>query len=86
MADACFRAARDTFLFLGCSLSADRTIQTLLKVAQDEGPEKLPRHYAVIPCPTNTARKIAIQQRLADATYYSDLVPVTGTGVCRRDS
>jgi hypothetical protein len=56
-----------TFLFLGCSLSADRTIQTFLKVAQDEGQQNLPHHYALLPCPTQPARRIAIQQRLADA-------------------
>ncbi len=56
-----------TFLFLGCSLSADRTIQTFLKVAQDEGPENLPHHYALLPRPTDATRKTAIQQRTADA-------------------
>jgi hypothetical protein len=56
-----------TFLFLGCSLNTDRTILTFLKVAQDEGPENLPHHYAVLPRPTDSARKNAIQQRLADS-------------------
>ena len=40
-----------SFLFLGCSLSVDRTIQTFMRVATDEGPESLPHHYAVLSSP-----------------------------------
>jgi hypothetical protein len=56
-----------SFLFLGCSLSADRTIQTFMRVAQLEGQENLPHHYALLSCPTEVAAKTAIDQRLADA-------------------
>jgi SIR2-like domain len=56
-----------SFLFLGCSLSADRTIQTFMRVAQLEGPDNLPHHYALLPCPTDSSRKSSIDQRLADA-------------------
>jgi len=56
-----------SFLFLGCSLSADRTIQTLMSVAQREGPDSLPHHYALLPCPADAARAKKVDQRLADA-------------------
>jgi SIR2-like domain len=56
-----------SFLFLGCSLSADRTIQTFMRVAQLEGPDNLPHHYALLGCPTDAAKKRSIDQRLADA-------------------
>lgn len=56
-----------SFLFLGCSLSADRTIQTFMRVAQQEGVDNLPHHYAILACPSDTETKISIDQRLADA-------------------
>lgn len=56
-----------SFLFLGCSLSADRTIQTFMRVAQLEGQDNLPHHYALLACPTDGTRKAIIDQRLADA-------------------
>jgi hypothetical protein len=56
-----------SFLFLGCSLSADRTIQTFMKVAQQEGQENLPHHYAILASPTDAAKKKTIDDRLAAA-------------------
>lgn len=56
-----------SFLFLGCSLSADRTIQTFMRVAQLEGPDDLPHHYALLACPTDATKKHDIEQRLGDA-------------------
>ncbi len=56
-----------SFLFLGCSLSADRTIQTFMKVAQQEGRDSLPHHYAILASPSDPTRKAAIDTRLADA-------------------
>lgn len=56
-----------SFLFLGCSLSADRTIQTFMRVAQLEGQDNLPHHYAILASPEAPDRKQAIEQRLADA-------------------
>jgi hypothetical protein len=56
-----------SFLFLGCSLSADRTIQTFIRVAGEEGPDSLPHHYALLASPTDQNRKTIIDQRLADA-------------------
>jgi hypothetical protein len=56
-----------SFLFLGCSLAADRTLHTFVRVAGDEGPDNLPHHYAVVACPADGEKKRAIDQRLADA-------------------
>ncbi len=56
-----------SFLFLGCSLAYDRTIQTFAKIAQDVGADSLPHHYAILPCPADPVRKTKLEQRLADA-------------------
>jgi hypothetical protein len=56
-----------TFLFLGCSLAGDRTIHTFIRVAQDEGRDSLPHHYALLACPGDLEKKRTIDQRLADA-------------------
>lgn len=56
-----------SFLFLGCSLSVDRTILTFMRVAQLEGQDSLPHHYAILASPTESAKRQAIDQRLADA-------------------
>lgn len=56
-----------SFLFLGCSLSFDRTIQTFAKVAQDVGPDSLPHHYAILGCPAEDEEKNRLEQRLSDA-------------------
>lgn len=56
-----------SFLFLGCSLSADRTIQTFMRVAQLEGQDNLPHHYALLPSPADLDKKQEMDRRLADA-------------------
>lgn len=56
-----------SFLFLGCSLSFDRTILTFTKIAQDVGADSLPHHYAILACPSDGDRKTKLEQRLADA-------------------
>jgi hypothetical protein len=56
-----------SFLFLGCSLSADRSIQTFIRVAGEEGSDSLPHHYALLASPTDKHRRTTINQRLADA-------------------
>ncbi|RQW83902.1 MAG: hypothetical protein EHM79_15000 [Geobacter sp.] len=56
-----------SFLFLGCSLSADRTILTFMKVAQEVGGDSLPHHYAILASPADSDKKRKIDQRLADA-------------------
>jgi hypothetical protein len=56
-----------SFLFLGCSLAADRTMQTFLKVAQQEGQDNLPHHYAILAAPSDPLKKRALDDRLAEA-------------------
>lgn len=56
-----------SFVFLGCSLSTDRTLQTFMRVAGEEGPDSLPHHYAILPSPVDVEKKHTIDQRLADA-------------------
>lgn len=56
-----------SFLFLGSSLTYDRTIQTFSKVAQDVGADSLPHHYAILGCPSDAVQKAKLEQRLADA-------------------
>jgi len=54
-----------SFLFLGCSLSADRTLLTFMRVAQEERPDNLPHHYAILPSPSDDEMRRAVDQRLA---------------------
>jgi len=56
-----------SLFFLGCSLSADRTIQTFMRIGQLEGQDNLPHHYALLACPADSAKQQQIEQRLADA-------------------
>ncbi len=56
-----------SFLFLGCSLSYDRTIQTFAKIAQDVGADSLPHHYAILACPSDADTRSKLERRLADA-------------------
>jgi hypothetical protein len=56
-----------SFLFLGCSLSFDRTIQTFTKVAQDVGADSLPHHYAILGSPSDGVQKARLEERLAGA-------------------
>lgn len=57
--------------FLGCSLSADRTILTFMRVAQLEGQDSLPNHYALLACPVDPEKKRNMEQRLAGAHITS---------------
>jgi hypothetical protein len=56
-----------SFLFVGCSLAADRTVQTFMKVANQEGAGNLPHHYAILPCHTGVLKRKVVEDRLADA-------------------
>jgi len=38
-----------------------------MRVAQQEGQDNLPHHYALLACPTDVSKKGSIDQRLADA-------------------
>lgn len=56
-----------SFLFLGCSLTYDRTIHTFARIARDAGADSLPHHYALLSSPNDQRRKAALEQRLATA-------------------
>jgi len=56
-----------SLLFLGCSLTADRTIQTFSRVVSNRGAKTLPRHYALLSAPDDTDKMSHLNQRLADA-------------------
>ncbi len=56
-----------SFVFLGCSLSADRTLQTFMRIAGTEGPDSLPHHYAILASPVDVTEERTIDRRLADA-------------------
>jgi len=56
-----------SLLFLGCSLTADRTIQTFMRVVGDRKRETLPRHYALLSAPDDADRRSTLNRRLADA-------------------
>jgi len=56
-----------SLLFLGCSLTADRTVQTFMRVVSDRRAETLPRHYALLSAPDDDDKRRRLDQRLADA-------------------
>ena len=58
-----------TMLFLGCSLTCDRTIKTLQKIVDKEGPENVARHYAFVPCYSDEDR-LEKRDYLARANIY----------------
>lgn len=38
----------NSLLFLGCSLTVDRTIKTMIEIAEKKGLENIPKHYTII--------------------------------------
>lgn len=58
-----------TLLFLGCSLTVDRTIQCLKRIIDKKGPENVPRHYAFLKLNEGEDR-IARKNLLAEANIF----------------
>lgn len=56
-----------SLLFLGCSLTADRTIQTFMRVVANRTAQTMPRHYALLSAPDVAEKRRLLDQRLADA-------------------
>lgn len=56
-----------SLLFLGCSLTADRTIQTFMRVVANRTAQTMPRHYALLSAPNDADKQRLLDQRLADA-------------------
>lgn len=54
-----------TLLFLGCSLTIDRTIKCLAEIMQEKGGEDLPRHYAFLKLNEGDDRVARINQLAA---------------------
>lgn len=40
-----------TLVFIGCSLTHDRTLRTFERIVEQEGRSRLPSHYAIVECP-----------------------------------
>lgn len=60
-----------TILFLGCSLSIDRTIKTLQEIVREKGSDNLARHYAFLSLgEMSNAEKINRQEELAKANIF----------------
>lgn len=58
-----------TLLFLGCSLTVDRTIQCLSRIVARKGHEHVPRHYAFLKLNAGEDR-LARRDQLAAANIY----------------
>ena len=54
------------FLFVGCSLVADRTLQTFMRVAGEEA-DCLPHHYAILEAPSDAASQDRLDAVIAQA-------------------
>ncbi len=66
----CIRAiSTKTLLFIGCSLGADRTIQTLIEIVGEEKQGSLPKHYAFLKL-SNESERISKAEQLARANIY----------------
>jgi hypothetical protein len=61
--------ASKTMLFLGCSLTVDRTIQTLANIVHRKGAETMPRHYAFLPMEKDGDR-VSRRDELTPANIY----------------
>ncbi|MCK8126303.1 SIR2 family protein [Pseudoalteromonas sp. 2CM39R] len=58
-----------TLLFLGCSLTVDRTIKCLKRIIDKKGPENVPRHYAFLKLNEGEDR-IARKNQLGEANIF----------------
>jgi NAD-dependent SIR2 family protein deacetylase len=58
-----------SLLFIGCSLSVDRTIQAMIDVVEEYGAETLPRHYAFLEL-KNDDDRVARKKALAKANIF----------------
>jgi|JI6StandDraft_1071083.scaffolds.fasta_scaffold46184_2 hypothetical protein len=63
-------ADRFSLLFMGCSLTVDRTLMALQEHVKKVGHANLQRHYAFLPAPDSETDRIARQQLLVDYHIY----------------
>jgi hypothetical protein len=59
-----------TLLFVGCSLTVDRTLLAMKAFVQANGHDNIARHYAFLPVPDNEAEKIARRDALIECNVY----------------
>lgn len=59
-----------SLLFLGCSLTVDRTIQTIKDIVQERGIESIPRHYAFLKLRPSDGNKVERTRQLNEANIY----------------
>lgn len=60
---------RQSILFLGCSLSNDRTVSTMKGIVRRYGSERVPRHYAFLELKASDDR-VARKKHLAEANIF----------------
>lgn len=61
---------RGALLFLGCSLSSDRTFQLMKEITTEEGAHTLPRHYAFLEEIKETRLRTKRKKELAKANIF----------------
>lgn len=59
-----------TLLFVGCSLTVDRTLSAIRTFVQENGHDNVARHYAFVPAPVSEAEKIARREALSECNIY----------------
>jgi len=65
-----------SLLFLGCSLTVDRTITAIKEYVTEEGHGNLPKHYAFLEEPDSEEERIERQSQLAACHIYPIWFPV----------
>jgi hypothetical protein len=59
-----------TLLFIGCSLTVDRTLSAMKVFVQASGHDNIARHYAFLPAPDTDAEKIVRREALNECNIY----------------
>lgn len=59
-----------TLLFMGCSLTVDRTLKAMRDYVSANGPDNVARHYAFLPVPASDAARNQRRDELAACNIY----------------
>lgn len=59
-----------TLLFVGCSLTVDRTLIAMKAFVQANGHDNVARHYAFLPAPIDSAERFARRDALIECNVY----------------
>jgi len=57
-------------LFLGCSLTVDRTLACIREYVKEEGHDRLPKHYAFLAEPNSDEKRLQRHQELSECHIY----------------